>query len=133
MKTYRYKSILFFGSLQFCGNLIEYFTEHSEKLVVYYIMPRHDAAQNMVRVYKNGVLEKEEKFYSPENIFLCYSLLYINYIKILFTDFTGKENFYVICGHPLFSFFNSFYNGWDQAGAAKYKKLCFKVLKAQFK
>src|SRR6266480_3277228 len=109
MTKFRYKNILFFGSLQFCGNLIEYFMENTEKLVVYYIMPRNASAQNMARIYKKGILQEQQKFYSPNNIILCYLMLYLNYLIILFKYFKRGDTFYIICGHPLFSFFNSFW------------------------
>lgn len=107
MNKYKYKNLLFFGTLQFCGNLTEYFLENCEKLVVYYVMPRHDTAQNMVRVFKKGVLKHERKFYSPSNIVLCYALLYINFVRILFWHFNKNETFFVFSGHPLFSFLKS--------------------------
>lgn len=99
-----YKSLLFFGTLQFCGNMIEYFQESTQKLVVYYIFPRGDKEKNMVRQYIDGKMIEEKKFYSPKNMLLCYIVLYINYIRILFMFYNSKEKFYVICGHPLFSF-----------------------------
>lgn len=107
MKNFRYKKILLFSSLQFAGNHVEYFLENTEKLVVYYVMPRGGKEQNMVQLYKKGALIKEQVFYSPANFILCYALLYLNYIRILFFYFSYKEKFYIFSGHPLFSFFKS--------------------------
>src|SRR5258708_987465 len=36
----RYKNIFMYSSLQFCGNIEEYFSKHTEKLVVFITMPR---------------------------------------------------------------------------------------------
>lgn len=107
MKEFRYKTILLFGSLQFCGNIVEYFSENTEKLVVYYIMPRRGREPNMASYYRKGKLIEKKEFFSPTNFFLCYLFLYINFLRILFTYFRKSEKFYVICGHPLFSFFKS--------------------------
>ncbi len=107
MKNFRYKKILLFSSLQFAGNHVEYFSQNTEKLVVYYVMPRKGKEPNMVTLYEKGVLIKEQAFYSPDNLFFCYVFLYLNFVRILFFYFSRKEKFYIICGHPLFSFFKS--------------------------
>lgn len=107
MRRFRYKSILHFGTLQFDGNHSAYFRQNTEKLVVYYVMPRKGKVPNMVRLYIRSKLIEEKKFYSPSNFFLCYFILYINFVRILMKYFSGNEKFYVICGHPLFSFFKS--------------------------
>ncbi len=105
MKEYRYKNILHFGTLQFDGNHIEYFRANTEKLIVYYVMPRKGKEPNRVRFYLKGNLFDEKVFYSPDNFFLCYFYLYFNFLRILYWYFSRKEKFYIICGHPLFSFF----------------------------
>lgn len=107
IKTLRYRNILLFGSLQFCGNIVEYFSENTEKLVVYYLMPRKGREPNMVRLFLQGNVKEEKVFYSPSTFLLCYIVLYGNFVWILFRYFSRNEKFFVICGHPLFSFFKS--------------------------
>lgn len=89
---------------------MEYFIEHTEKLVIYYIMPRGGKEQNLVRCYDKKRMIYEKKFFSPGKMVLCYLLLYLNFIRIIFKFYSSKEKFYFICGHPLFSFLKSFLN-----------------------
>lgn len=100
MKSFRYKNILLFGSHQWCGNIEEYFSKNTEKLVVFIVMPRVQNENNLVRLYINGNLKSEKKIQLNSNIFLYYFLWYINYLRILFTYFNSAEKITVISFHP---------------------------------
>src|SRR6185369_14388882 len=76
----RYKSIFLQSSFQFIGNTLEYFAEHTEKLVVFIIMPRVKNKENAVRLYNSGKLMEEEIFSLSNNIFLYYFGWYIKYL-----------------------------------------------------
>ena len=92
------------ASLQFCGHIEEYFAAHTEKLVVYIVMPRLKNRGNLVRVYKAGKLVEEEKVWSSDNIFLYYLSWLWQYWKFILVYFGRKEHFVVLSGHPI-SFF----------------------------
>ena len=49
------------SSLQFCGNIEEYFSQHCEKLVAFIVMPRLKNKGNLLRVYKHRELALEQK------------------------------------------------------------------------
>ncbi len=100
MKKFRYKNILLFASLQFCGNIIEYFSENSEKIVIYIIQPRFNNKYNTVRLYKKGKLISESKIISSENIFLHYFYWYITYLYVLLKYFSRNEKVYIITWQP---------------------------------
>lgn len=110
MKEFRYKSIFMQGSLQFCGNIVEYFVENTEKLVVFYVMPRTGNEQNLIRLYNKGKLVEEKVVKSSKNLILCYICIYYNFVKILFSYFSRNEKFFVLAAHPLFLYFRSFLN-----------------------
>jgi len=99
-----YKNIFLHASLQFCGNIEEYFSLYTEKLVVFIVMPRIDNKCNLIRLYKKGRLIYEEKFACSNNLILYYCLWYFHYIKALLRYFSPKEKVYIITFHPL-SFF----------------------------
>lgn len=103
-KTFRYNSIFLYASLQFCGNIEEYFAEHTKKLIVFIVQPRIQNKDNLLRVYKGGILVEERKIELSENIFLYYFLWYIRYLQFLFTYFSKKDRVTVITSHPV-SFF----------------------------
>lgn len=99
--TPRYKKIFMYASLQFCGHIEEYFAFHTEKLVVYIVMPRLKNRGNLVRVYKAGKLVEEKKVWSSDNIFLYYTSWYIYYLKFIFSYFSRNEKFVVLSSHPI--------------------------------
>lgn len=101
---FRYRNIFLYASLQFSGNIEEYFSRHTEKLVVFIVMPRVENKFNLVRFYKHGVLEKEIKVRSSNNIFLYYLLWYVQYFSALMKFFKKNDKVVVIAFHPL-SFF----------------------------
>lgn len=103
-KAFRYKNILMYSSLQFCGHIEEYFAAHTEKLVVYIVMPRLKNRGNLVRVYNAGKLIEEKKVWSSDNIFLYYISWYFYYLKFIFSYFSREERFVVFSAHPI-SFF----------------------------
>lgn len=101
MNSLIYKKIFIYSSLQFCGNIEEYFSTHSEKLVVFIVMPRLKNSGNLVRVYLKGKLVEEQTVLLSENIFLYYFLWLYNHWKILLKYFSYDEKFHVIAGHPV--------------------------------
>jgi hypothetical protein len=110
--SFRYKNIFLNSSLQFIGNTLEYFIEHTEKLVVFIVMPRVKNKDNVTRLYLNGKLIKEESFILSENIFLYYFGWYIQYIKVINEYCSKKERFFVIIFHPVFLFGMSIQKIW---------------------
>ncbi len=102
--TPRYRNIFMYASLQFCGHIEEYFAAHTEKLVVYIVMPRLKNRSNLVRIYNTGKLVEEKKAWSSDNIFLYYISWYIHYLKFIFSYFPRDEKFVVLSSHPI-SFF----------------------------
>ncbi len=95
-KKFRYKNIFLYASLQFCGNIEEYFVNNTEKLVVFIVQPRIKNKDNLLRVYNKGTLVKEQNITLHENIFLNIFLWYTYHIKFLFTYFSRKDNVVVI-------------------------------------
>ncbi len=103
-ETFLYKSIFLYASLQFCGNTEEYFARHTEKLLVFILMPRIKNKNHLVRIYNKGKLIQEKKIQLPESIYLHYPFWYITYLKLIATYFSKKDNVVVIGSHPLIFF-----------------------------
>ena len=82
-KYFRYGNLFTYASLQFSGNVEEYFSKHSKKFVAFLVMPRLKNKGNLVRFYEKGKLVKEEEINLSENIFLYYFLWYVNYWRII--------------------------------------------------
>ena len=101
---FRYKNVFLYASLQFCGNIEEYFAKNTQKLVVFIVQPRIKNRGNLLRVYKEGSIIEHKEIELSENIFLYYFLWYINYIKFIFKYFTRGDKVVVITSHPI-SFF----------------------------
>ncbi|HUD09785.1 MAG TPA: hypothetical protein VMR77_03215 [Patescibacteria group bacterium] len=101
---FRYKNIFLQSSLQFCGNIEEYFVSHTEKLVIFIVMPRVKNKGNVIRQYNYGKLMEEKPFSLSENIFLYYLGWYIQYFKVLNKYYSKKEPFFAIVFHPIFFF-----------------------------
>ena len=104
IKKYRYKSLFLYSSLQFIGNIEEYFVENTEKLVAFLIIPRLKHTYNLIRLYKKGVLIEEKKVKFSENIFMYYLLWYFYQTIFLLKYFSSNEKVFVITFHPI-SFF----------------------------
>jgi len=104
---FRYKNLFIFSSLQFIGNIEEYFVHHTEKLVVHIIMPRTNNKYNIVRLYSKGKLVNEKEMWSTQNIFLYYGSWYLQHLYIIFHYFRREEKFYVMSFMPLNFFFGS--------------------------
>lgn len=104
MNDFLYENVFIYSSLQFTGNIEEYFSKHTKKLVAFVVNPRLKNKDNFIRLYKNGKLISEKKVYLSENIFLHYFLWYMTHIYILMTYFSRNEKVTVITFHPL-SFF----------------------------
>src|SRR3989338_292839 len=103
-KRYSYKNIFLYSSLQFAGNIEEYFAKHTKKLVAFIVMPRLKNKGNLLRVYERGKLIEEKKIWSSENIFLYYGFWYFFYMCFIFKYFSRNEKLIVYSGHPI-SFF----------------------------
>lgn len=99
-----YNNIFFYSSLQSLGNAEEYFAMHTEKLVVFVLMPRRQYDASLIRLYKKGKLIEEKNIKLSKNIFFYYFLWYIHYLFFLIKYFTNKEKIFVITFHPI-SFF----------------------------
>jgi glycosyltransferase involved in cell wall biosynthesis len=97
----RYGNIFTYASLQFSGNIEEYFARHSNKLVVFLVMPRLKNKKNLIRIYEKGKLMKEENVSLSQNIFLYYLLWFIRYIQILAKHFKRDESVIAISFHPI--------------------------------
>lgn len=104
MKQLRYKNIFLFASPQFSGNIVEYFTAHTEKLVIYLTMPRFNNRYNIVQLYRKGKLVSEKKVISSGNVFLYYFLWFVTYLWCLFTLYKKDEEVFVITWQPFFFF-----------------------------
>ncbi len=100
MNKFYYKNIFLYSSLQFVGNVEEYFAKHSEKLVAFICMPRQQHKDNFIRLYKRGKLMEDKRITLSKNIFLYYSLWYFYHIVFMFKYFSMKEKFAVITYHP---------------------------------
>lgn len=104
MNKMYYKNIFIYSSLQFTGNVEEYFAQHSEKLVAFVLMPRQQPDSSLVRFYKMGKLVEERKVKFFNNMFLYYFLWYIYQFYFIVKYFPRKEKITIITFHPL-SFF----------------------------
>lgn len=100
MNKFYYKNIFLYSSLQFVGNVEEYFANHTEKLVAFIVMPRQQHKDNFIRLYKKGKLIEEKQITLSKNIFLYYSLWYLYHVFFMFKYFSMKEKFAVITYHP---------------------------------
>lgn len=104
MKKFCYKNLFIYSTTQFSGNMEEYFVSHTEKLVVFVIMPDSSNGFNLVRLYKKSILVEEKKVWTAENKFLYYGSWYFYQIFLMDKYFGKDEKFVLIGGHPL-SFF----------------------------
>ena len=103
-KKYRYKNLFLYSSLQFIGNIEEYFVGNTEKIVAFIIMPRLKHNYNLIRLYKKGELIEEKKVRFSENVILYYLLWYCYQIFFLMRYFSRNEKVFIITFHPI-SFF----------------------------
>ena len=101
MNNIYYENIFLYSSLQFTGNIEEYFSKHTKKLVAFVVNPRLKNKDNFIRLYNNGKLISEKKVRLSKNIFVYYFLWYMTHIRILMTYFSRKEKVVVITFHPL--------------------------------
>lgn len=101
MKTLRYKNIFLYASLQFCGNIEEYFAKYTQKLIVFIVMPRLNNTHNILRIYQNGLLVKEKNVWSSPNFVLYYILWYTHYLFFILSFYSFNEKFFVISFHPI--------------------------------
>lgn len=100
MNELYYKNIFLYSSLQFVGNVEEYFVKHTEKLVAFIVMPRQQHKDNFIRLYKKGKLIENKRITLSRNIFIYYSLWYFYHVLFMFKYFSIKEKFAVITYHP---------------------------------
>src|SRR5258708_10248851 len=99
-----YKNIFIYSSLQSIGNIEEYFSERTEKLVAFVIMPRKQYNASLIRLYLRGKLVEEKNIKLAKNIFLYYFLWYVHYLFFLLKYFTKKEKVFVITLQSIFFF-----------------------------
>lgn len=100
MNRLYYKNIFLYSSLQFTGNVEEYFSEHSERLVAFVLMPRQQPNSSLVRLYEKGKLVEEKKVKFFNNIFLYYLLWYMYQFYFIIKYFPKKEKITIITFHP---------------------------------
>lgn len=105
----RYKNLFIYSTPQFSGSMEEYFVNHTEKLVVFVIMPDNSNGFNLVRLYKKGILVEEKKVWTAKNKFLYYGSWYFYQIFLMNKYFGRDEKLVLIGGHPL-----SFFGMWIQ-------------------
>jgi hypothetical protein len=102
LKTrYFYKNIFYIGSLLWAGNILEYYINHTEKLVVFYLLPRYEKQQNFVEVFIKGKLKNRYVLNSPKNIFIQYFFLPFQIIFVIKKYFNKNEFFYAVTYHPI--------------------------------
>ncbi len=104
MKQFRYKNIILYSSHQWCGNSFEYFRDHTEKFLVFLLMPRVQNKDNELHVYHRGKLVEKVPLKLSENFFLYYFLWYWHYLWALWKYFKRGEKVYLIIAHP-YNFF----------------------------
>lgn len=98
---FRYDTIFLYASLQSVGHIIEYFSSHTRKLVIFIIMPRLSRVSNELWVYKNGKIQEKRVISTSANLFAYYILWFFHHIKILLTCFSPNEPVVVLAGHPV--------------------------------
>lgn len=103
-KTFRYNNIFLYSSLQFSGNIEEYFSAHSKKLVVFLVLPR-GSGNNLYRVYEQGKIIEEKKIPVSKNMFSYYVSWYTTQWQLLLKYFTRNDKIILISFHPLAFFF----------------------------
>lgn len=108
MKQFRYKNVILYTTHQWCGNTQEYFVKNSNKLLVFLLMPRVQNKDNVIKIYKKGLLVKEQAIRLSENFFLYYLLWYLQYLRALFTYFSRKDPIIIVTAHP-YIFFAMFF------------------------
>lgn len=99
---FRYKNLFLVGSLLHGGNVIEYFSKHTKKLVVFYLNRTVRGEKNFVHTYYKGSLIHTEQLFTPGTPFVNYFFVYFWYVRIVLTHFSKNEEFYIITYHPLF-------------------------------
>lgn len=102
MKTpFRYDVIYMYGSLQSVGHTMEYFIQHTRKLVIFIVMPRGNNLANILRIYIEGKMTEERNVRSSTHIAMYY-LLWLWYHNIfLIKYFSRHERVIVLTGHPI--------------------------------
>lgn len=100
MNKFYYKNIFLYSSLQFVGNVEEYFAEHSEKLVAFICNPRQQYKDNLIRLYIKGKLVEEKKVTLSPHAGMYYFLWYCYHLYFIFKYFSKNEKFTVITYHP---------------------------------
>lgn len=99
--SFRYNTIFMNGSLQSVGHTMDYFIEHTKKLLIHIIMPRVQGTHNLLRVYDKGALVEEKIIPSSSKFFLYYFLWWFYQQKFLLRYFSRIERVLVLTGHPI--------------------------------
>jgi len=96
-----YKNLFIYSCLQTVGNAEKYFSEHTEKLVVFVLTPRQQYDKSLLRIYRSGKLVEEKKIILSRNALVYYTLWYLNYLAFVFKYFSRKEKVIVMTWHPI--------------------------------
>ncbi|MEK7592857.1 MAG: hypothetical protein AAB508_05725 [Patescibacteria group bacterium] len=102
MKPFRYGNIFLVGSVLHAGNAVEYFSKHSKKLVVYYLLQTVRSRSDFVQVYELGHLVREYTVFVPKIPLLYYVFVYFWFLATVIRNFSPFELFHVITFHPIF-------------------------------
>lgn len=103
-KQFRYASVFLYSSLQFIGNIEQYFLTHTEHLVCFLVMPRVGSAQHVIREYRHGKMVSEKSVGLAKNIVLYYAIWYWHHVRILLSYFRKGERPIIVTFHPLAMF-----------------------------
>lgn len=106
---FRYKRIMMYSSLQFCGHREEYFAARCEHVVFYIPFTRCGARPGLVREYRMGSLVSEYQVPSSGNMVLYYLLGYLNHLRILLRHFRRDQPVIVHASFPV-----AFFGLWLQ-------------------
>lgn len=101
MKKKKFKNFFIYSSLQFAGHVEEYFIQNSTKLIVFVVMPRLNNQHNLLRIYIDGKILKEQRITSSTNIFLYYFLWWYHQNYFILKYFSFNEKFTLLGCHPL--------------------------------
>ncbi len=97
---FRYKRIFLYSSLQFSGHMEEYFSAHTEKLLVFVWMPRFKGVHSLVRLYERGRLVSEKPVRMPTFRPLWYAAWLALHWSLMFRSFTRSEPFILFGWSP---------------------------------
>lgn len=101
----RYHQVFLVGSTMYAGNTVEYFSRHTNTLVVYYLQSTIKGAKDFYEVYKKGRLLVTREYDDVLSLVPSYIQVYIRYLSLLLSYFSKDSVIHVISYHPLFFLF----------------------------